>query len=152
MFFPRPFAPHRSAPLALALIFVSACASSPRVNIDGPALAYKADDYDDVLAKWTRSQQLFSVDEMDTVLTATATFESLDFRSAFVAKYKKEFQLSPTEGTAEIDKARKETKEQHRFFVSLYGGERKYNDLSRANEASWSVRLVDDAGNQVEPL
>ena len=40
-----------------------------------------------------------------------------------------------------LDKALDETRLRHQFFVALYGGERRYNDLTKTDSA-WIVRLI----------
>src|SRR4029453_2253942 len=38
----------------------------------------------------------------------------------------------------------------HQFYVALYGSNRRWTDLTKPN-SSWSVRLIDDQGNETAP-
>jgi hypothetical protein len=117
--------------------------------VEGPR-EYVATDYDAVLDRWTRTERLFALSDLETYLTATATFESWDFRWAYVVRYGQDYRLTIEQRKKLLDKALDETRLQHQFFVALYGGERKYNDLTKDNSA-WIVRLIDDTGNETAP-
>lgn len=116
---------------------------------EGPR-EYVATDYDAVLARWTRTQRLFSLPELETYLTATATFESWDFRWAYVVRYVQDYRLTIDQRKKLLERALDETHLRHQFFVALYGGERRYNDLTKPDSA-WIVRLIDDTGNETAP-
>lgn len=135
--------------LALAAASLTGCAA-PLVSLsDGPR-EYVATDYESVLRQWTRTERLFSLSELDNFLTATATFESWDFRWAYVVRYVQDYRLTIDERKKLLEKALDETKRRHQFFVAIYGGERRYNDLTRPDSA-WIVRLIDDTGNETAP-
>jgi hypothetical protein len=138
------------APLALtALVALAGCGTTTVNLAEGPR-EYVATDYDSVLGRWTRTERLFSLTELETYLTATATFESWDFRWAYVVRYVQDYRLTIEQRKKLLEKALDETRQKHQFFVALYGGERKYNDLTKPVSA-WIVRLIDDTGNETAP-
>ena len=139
-----------------ALLFVLASAASsacadPKVSISNGPREYTDSDYDQVLAKWTRSQSLVQLSQLDTVLSVTATFESWDFRWAYVVRYANDYRLTVEQRRTLLEHTLAETKDGHRFYVALYGTRVRSSDLTRAN-SSWIVRLIDDEGNETAPL
>jgi hypothetical protein len=138
-----------SALIALAAVFVVGC-SSPIVTLAEGPREYVATDYDSVLGRWTRTERLFALSELETYLTATATFESWDFRWAYVVRYVQDYRLTIDQRKKLMEKALDETRQRHQFFVALYGTERRYDDLTKP-ESAWIVRLIDDTGNETAP-
>lgn len=142
----------RSAALPLliaALVFSTGCATQYVTLAEGPR-EYVATDYETVLRKWTRTGNLFAVSELESYLTATATFESWDFRWAYVVRYVQDYRLTIEQRKKLLQRTLEETREHHQFFVALHGSERRYNDLTRSDSA-WIVRLIDDTGNETAP-
>ncbi len=135
--------------LALAAAPALGCAT-PLVSLAEGPREYVATDYESVLRQWTRTERLFALSELDNFLTATATFESWDFRWAYVVRYVQDYRLTIDERKKLMEKALDETKRRHQFFVAIYGGERRYNDLTKPDSA-WIVRLIDDTGNETAP-
>jgi hypothetical protein len=135
--------------LLVAALALGGC-TTQTVNVAEGPREYVATDYDAVLGRWTRTERLFALSELETYLTATATFESWDFRWAYVVRYVQDYRLTIDQRKKLLEKALDETRLKHQFFVALYGGERKYNDLTRADSA-WIVRLIDDTGNETAP-
>lgn len=120
------------------------------VNLGEGPREYVATDYENVLRSWTRTEQLISFSDLDNFLTATATFESWDFRWAYVARYYQDYRLTIEQRQKLLEKTLEETRQRHQFVVAIYGGERKYNELTRPDSA-WIVRLIDDTGNETAP-
>ena len=81
------------------------------------------------------------------LLTVAATFESYDFRWAYVIRYSEDYRLTIEERRALMQKTLDESKEVHQFYVALYGANWRWTDLSRANSA-WTVRLIDSSGDE----
>ena len=135
--------------VTLAAASLTGCAAPLVSMAEGPR-EYVATDYESVLRQWTRTERLFALSELDNFLTATATFESWDFRWAYVVRYVQDYRLTIDERKKLLEKALDETKRRHQFFVAIYGGERRYNDLTRPDSA-WIVRLIDDTGNETAP-
>jgi len=141
-----------AAPFAcLALLAAPAlgCAAQVVSLGEGPR-EYVATDYEAVLRQWTRTERLFALSELDNFLTATATFESWDFRWAYTVRFVQDYRLTIDERKKLMEKALEETHKRHQFFVALYGGNYRYNDLTKPDSA-WIVRLIDDTGNETAP-
>jgi hypothetical protein len=135
--------------LLAASLAASGCATQNVSLQEGPR-EYVATDYENVLRKWTRTEHLIALAELENFLTATATFESWDFRWAYVKRYVQDYRLTIDQQKKLLEKALEETRVRHQFFVAIYGGERRYNDLTKPDSA-WIVRLIDDTGNETAP-
>lgn len=135
--------------LLAATLLLAGCATQS-VNIHEGPREYVATDYETVLRQWTRTEQLVAFSELDNFLTATATYESWDFRWAYVVRYVQDYRLTIEQRKKLLEKTLEETRLRHQFFVAIYGGERRYNDLTRTDSA-WIVRLIDDTGNETAP-
>jgi hypothetical protein len=125
--------------------------SDPKVSLNSGPREYTDGDYGQVLERWTRSKSLTSLSELDTLLTVTSTFESWDFRWAYVVKYASDYRLTVEQRRTLLEKSLAETRDSHRFYVALYGTNVRGADLTRPNTA-WVVRLIDDEGNETAPL
>lgn len=139
--------------IACAIVLMTALSAGcgvPQVSLaDGPR-EYLATDYEHVLARWTRTEHLVALAELDDLLTVTATFESWDFRWAYVVRYARDYRLSVEQRRLLLDSTLVETRAHHQFFVALYGANRRWTDLTKPNSA-WIVRLIDDKGNETAP-
>lgn len=139
---------HRS--LVLLLVGALGCSTASVRLSEGPR-EYVPADYDSVLQRWTRTNQLISMDELDNVLTATATYESWDFRWAYVVRYAQDYRLTVEQRTTLLERSLAETRVEHQFFVALYGQRHAWSDL-KAEQPAWIVRLVDDTGSETAPV
>ena len=135
--------------ILVAALILAGCATQS-VNISEGPREYVATDYENVLRTWTRTEQLIAFSELDNFLTATATYESWDFRWAYVVRYVQDYRLTIEQRKKLLESTLEETRLRHQFFVAIYGGERRYNDLTRPDSA-WIVRLIDDTGNESAP-
>ncbi len=138
----------RSVALLIATTLVGC--GAPAVSLGGGAREYVATDYQSVLDRWTRTESVLLFDELTRALTVTATFESWDFRWAYVIRYGQDFRLTIPERQDMLRKRLEKTRERHEFFLALYGATDKQNDLSRPDSA-WIVRLIDSTGNEIAP-
>jgi hypothetical protein len=128
---------------------IQACASTS-VHLDKGPREYVAADYQPVLKKWTRTGQLLTLSEIDDLLTVTATFESYDFRWAYVVRYAQDYRLTVDQRRRLLDSTLAEADEYHQFYVALYGTNWRWTDLTKP-ESGWIVRLIDDVGNETAP-
>jgi hypothetical protein len=133
-------------PLALG---AAGCAEE-RVSLSKGPREYVASDYPEILKRWTRDESLINVTELETPLTVTATFETWDFRWAYVVRYAQDYRLTVEQRRALLVQTLKESTESHQFYVALYGSNWRWSDLSRPNSA-WIVRLIDDLGDETAP-
>lgn len=134
---------------ALGVIGTSGC-GEPRVRMAEGPREYAPTDYEIVLDRWTRKKDLVVTSQLDNVLTATATYESWDFRWAYVVRYADDYRLTVEQRKKLLERTLEETRQQHQFFVAITGGERKYNDLTKP-DGGWIVRLTDSNGNETAP-
>ena len=74
------------AGVALAFPGLTGCATE-KVSLGGGPREYVASDYSDVLKRWTRSEQLLNVTELNDLLTVTATYELKGTSENGVAKF-----------------------------------------------------------------
>lgn len=138
-------------PVAFAVTVTSlgACASTT-VKLDHGPREYVAADYQQVLNSWTRTGKLLTLSELDDLLTVTATFESYDFRWAYVIRYAQDYRLTVEQRKQLLESTLAETDEHHQFYVALYGTNWRWTDLTKP-ESAWIVRLIDDVGNETAP-
>lgn len=135
--------------IAAALLGVTAC-GAPAVSLREGSREYVATDYDNVLDRWTRTESIYLYSELERALTVTATFESWDFRWAYVIRYGNDYRLTVAQRQRLLDQALDETKQAHHFFVALYGGNTRQYDLT-SPQSAWIVRLIDSTGNETAP-
>jgi hypothetical protein len=139
-----------SVALKLALLAALTGCAEPLVSLEGGPREYVPSDYSQVLKKWTRNQSVIELAELDNTLTVTATFESWDFRWAYVVRYAADYRLTVEQRRELLERTLRETADDHEFYVALYGTNWRWIDLSRPTSA-WVVRLVDDQGNETAP-
>jgi hypothetical protein len=134
----------------LTLAALATSCSEPKVSLSGGTREFVASDYPQVLKRWTRSRSLITLSELDDLLTVTSTFESWEFRWAYVIRYANDYRLTVEQRRVLLEKTLAETRDRHTFYLALYGTNRRWTDLTRANSA-WIVRLIDDQGNETAP-
>ena len=120
------------------------------VNLAGGPREYVASDYPEILKRWTRDESLINITALDNLLTVTATFETWDFRWAYVIRYAQDYRLTVEQRRSLLEQTLRESTESHQFYVALYGANWRWVDLTRPNSA-WIVRLIDDAGDETAP-
>jgi len=145
----RPLALLGAAALAITLLSAAGCAAPTVTLAEGPR-EYVATDYDNVLKRWTREESLVLFDELERALTVTATFETWDFRWAYVIRYANDYRLTIPERQRLLSERLNDTHKHHQFFIALYGANQKQNDLTKPDSA-WIVRLIDATGNETAP-
>ena len=140
-------------PMLSCLLIVSAllwACGTEKVRLARGPREYVATDYERVLERWTRTEHLFLAREPDDVLTVTATYESWDFRWAYVIRYAEDYRLTVEQRHALLDRSLAEADRTHQFYVALYAQRHEWSDLMAEN-AAWIIRLIDDLGNETAP-
>lgn len=132
-----------------ALVGSVGCAPPP-VHLGHGPREYVAGDYESVLRRWTRSQGLVSISALDSYLTATATYESWDFRWAYVTRYAHDYRLTVDQRHALLKRSLAASQLHHQFYVALYAKKANWSDL-KADPPAWIVRLIDDQGSETAP-
>jgi hypothetical protein len=135
---------------ALALLTVPACRGSKPVSLREGPREYVGADYDAIFQRWTRADRLYSFQGVDDVLSVNATFESWEFRWAYVIRYAEDYRLTIEQRRDLLAGALSDAREHHQFFVALYGNRWGEADLSQ-ERPGWVVRLVDDRGHVTAP-
>ncbi len=133
----------------VALVSAIACGAGT-VSLAGGPREYVATDYERVLGRWTRTEMLFVPGELDDMLTVTATYESWDFRWAYVVRYAEDYRLTVEQRGALLERSLDESGRFHSFYVALYAQRHQWSDLT-ADNAAWIVRLIDDRGDETAP-
>lgn len=131
------------------LACIAGCAGQKVSLREGPR-EYVATDFEDVRERWTRTANLIPLSQLDLSLQTTATYESWDFRWSYVIRFVEDYRLTLDQRRKLLDQTLDETRSGHHFFVALTGGERRFNDLTKADSA-WIVRLIDSTGNETAP-
>ena len=121
------------------LPLLSVACSEARVSMAGGAREYVPSDYSTVLNRWTRTEQLITLSELDDMLTATATFESWDFRWAYVVRYSADDRLTVEQRRELLQRTLADTQVKYEFYVALYGTKFRWDDLTKPTSA-WIVR------------
>ncbi len=139
------------ASVAVLSVVALGCGAAP-VSLSRTPRAYTAEAYPETLNRWTRTGQAFTLRGFfDDQLAVTATYESWDFRWAYVARYAADFHLTSEERTrllrASLDAADRE----HEFYVALSVPTRRWGDLASPT-AAWRVMLVNDRQQEALPL
>jgi hypothetical protein len=137
--------------LPFTVLGAAACAD-PRVSLGQGPREYVPSDYSQVLKTWTREQSLIDLSELDQKLNVTATYESWDFRWAYVVRYASDYRLTIGQRSELLERTLAELKDDHEFYVALYASNANWRaaDLSRTTSA-WIVRLIDDQGTETAP-
>jgi hypothetical protein len=140
----------RARTLALVPFLLACACSEPKVSLAPGPREYVPSDYPTILKRWTREESLIQLSELDDKLTVTATFESWDFRWAYVVRYAADYRLTIEQRRELLDRTLRETDDNYEFYVALYGTNWRWTDLSRPTSA-WIVRLIDDQGSETAP-
>jgi hypothetical protein len=137
-------------PLGVCIVLAISGCAEPKVSLANGPREYVPSDYSQVLDTWTREKTLIELSDLDSKLTVSATFESWDFRWAYVVRYASDYRLTVAQRSELLDRTLDETKNDHEFYVALAGSNWRSTDLSRPTSA-WIVRLIDDRGNETAP-
>lgn len=137
-------------PIALAL-GVASCAEVLVDFSETQLRSFEPSDYERVLERWTRSEELYVLDGLDNALTVTATFKSWEYRQAYVTRYAHDFRMTPEE-RGEMEAAERTGLDAaHEFFVAATSTRVGWSDLG-ADTSPWQIRLINDRGDVVTPF
>jgi len=140
---------------SLAMLLVAACASSsckPQpITMKPGARTFTPDSYPSVWEAWTRDKESFAWKELAHEIFVSATFESWEFRWAYVVRYAYDYSLAPEARDEMLQASLASSRQEHRFFVTLSGMDFKESNLAGKTSA-WRVLLIDPEGNQTVPL
>jgi hypothetical protein len=141
----------RGLPWLLGLVMGVASCASPALTLRPEPRTFTPDDYMKVHDAWTRDAKAFSLSRLSDVLHVSATFESWEFRWAYVIRYADDYALAPPARDAMLRATLADAQKHHRFFVTLAGERFKESDLT-GKLAAWRVLLVDEHDNHTVPV
>ncbi len=141
----------RSLAVLGALAALAAGCGGRALPIRPSARSFTAGDYERIYADWTRETDEFSFGRLEDVLHVTATFESWEFRWAYVVRYAADYSLRTEERTRLLRSSLTDAQERHRFFVTMLGNRYRESNLTDERSA-WRVLLIDEQGRQTRPI
>ncbi|MBI3179667.1 MAG: hypothetical protein HYZ27_08385 [Deltaproteobacteria bacterium] len=130
------------------LLACAACTGSRPVALHGAAPAPAADDYDDVLAAWTRSDKVYQ--GLDNKLFVTATYHAPELRRAFAVAFPDIYGHGGTITRRELVDLTEDIERYHNFFIAMYTPDPKWNDLAKP-DSIWRLTLVGSGEVAVGP-
>jgi hypothetical protein len=135
----------------VVMLVVGACAASrPTVRLtdDWPAAP---GDYDDVVEDWTRKAELRA--DYQEVCELVATLKSPDWRAAHAARAAENRGLVGNAKAQLIQQAHADAVSgPYELEIMLTTWDRRENDIDRGKKSAWRVVLIDEAGQEIEPL
>lgn len=141
----------RPLTLLLAIALVAQACVTPPVSLRQGPRTYTAQSYEAVLERWTREGRGYTLSGfLDDQLMATATYESWDFRWAYVVRYASDFHLTTEERSRLLRTSLEASQREHEFYVTLAMPNRRWGDLA-APTSAWRVVLVNDRNLAVLP-
>jgi hypothetical protein len=139
---------------AVVLLAVLAAAGCPEVQVsfsETETRSFEPSDYERVLERWTRDEEVYILDGLDNALTVTATFESWEYRQAYIDRYAYDFRLTDSERQALESEQRAELESAHVFVIAATSTKTQWSDLS-AVDTPWKIRLANDQGDVLAPF
>jgi hypothetical protein len=141
----------KRALVVLVVLFLAACGSSaPLVPLTPDWPTEEPGDYTDVTDTWTRATNLRGA--YQEVLELAATFKSPEWRAAYAARDAEYRRLNPDARKQRIAQAQAEMAGPWELELMVTTWDRRENDLDRGKRSVWRLVLIDDAGNEIEPL
>ena len=136
--------------LLCAVALVAGC-KPQKVTMEPGARTFTPESYGRVWEAWTREKESFAWKELAHEIFVGATFESWEFRWAYVVRYAYDYSLTPGARDEMLDASLASSRQEHRFFVTLSGLDFRESNLAHKSSA-WRVLLIDPEGNQTSPI
>lgn len=118
------------------------------VNFSTSPRDYSGQDYPDVYERWTRHAKV--VHDVDSALEVWATYKSIDFREAFVARYAEAYSLADEDRERLRSAQRDAAASDYEFLVQSQSANYRWNDLEKKT-SPWRVSLRDGRGSELVP-
>ena len=138
-----------SSACVLGTMAVWGC-KQPQLTLDPGPRTFTPKSYIKVWEAWTRDEESFAWKELAHEVFVSATFESWEFRWAYVVRYAHDYSLLPEARDEMLRASLASARQEHRFFVTLSGMDFKESNLVGKTSA-WRVLLIDPQGNQTIP-
>jgi hypothetical protein len=138
------------ATAAAAALALAACAKpypTVRLTEDWPS---SIRGYDLVVHDWTRKAQLHA--NYQEVCELAATLKSSEWRAAFAARDADVRGLVGAAREQRLEQSRAEITGPYEVEVMLTTWDRRENDLDRGKKSVWRVVLIDEHGQEIEPI
>jgi hypothetical protein len=145
----RPSARTFAVGLMIACALVGCGSAPPRVNLNNEWPAIPG-SYRDITEQWTRSTTLNAAYQQ--VVSVDATLMSPQWRAARAARDAELRALGPAAREMLFAKARAEAAGPWAFELLVTTWDRRENDLHRGKRSTWRVVLLDQQGNEIEPI
>jgi len=141
----------RFLPALVMLLAIVASCGPGAVPIRESTRAFTASDYGGIYDRWTRTADEFDFGHLAEVLHVTATFESWEFRWAYVVRYAADHSLTTDERTRTLEQSLADARDRHRFLVTVGVPIFREGDLT-STYSDVRVILVDPGGRQTTPV
>jgi hypothetical protein len=109
-----------------------------------------AEDYDATTQAWTARSEL--QDQYQEILELKAVFKSPQWRAAHASRDAYFRKLTGPARDARMAQARAEMAGPYEVELLVTTWDRRENDLDRGKKSVWRVVLVDEEGNEIEPI
>jgi hypothetical protein len=140
----------RALVIVIVIAIAAACGSRPpRVSL-ADTWPTRVEDYGDVTERWTRKTELQT--SYQQVLELAATFKSPEWRAARAARDAKFRGLEGEARDAVFAQAQADMAGPWEVELLVTTWDRRENDLDRGKKSVWRVVLLDDQGQEIEPL
>jgi hypothetical protein len=136
--------------LVLLALLLAACATTT-VRLEPVPRTFTPKDYSRIYKRWTRDADEFAWNRLTDVLAVTATFESWEFRMAYMVRYADDHGLETAERDRLLAASLDDAKQFHRFFVTLVGPNFRESDLT-GRRAAFRVLMIDDNDRGTPPV
>jgi hypothetical protein len=141
----------RAIGASFLVIGVAACGPPAPVVLIDRAQSIRAEQYDEVLDRWTRERELIDWEAgLESRVAVTTTYYAPEFRRAYVARYARAASLPEPETARMLATSLSAGAGEHEFFVTLAAQSPRWGALERSDGA-WRVRLIDDRGREHVP-
>lgn len=138
----------RLVPIVVMLVAGCGAALPPRDTTDRwPAIA---EDYDRTTEAWTVRSELR--DQYQEILEVAAVFKSPQWRAAYASRDAYFRKLTGAARDQRMAQAQAEMAGPYEVELLVTTWDRRENDLDRGKKSIWRVVLVDEEGNEIEPI
>jgi hypothetical protein len=135
--------------LVLAFVLTACGSHYPNVALGG-SWPPEVRDYDDVVKDLTRTTVLH--DNYQEVLDLTATLKTPEWFAARAARDIETRGLVEPGRSQRLLQAQADAAGPYELELLVTTWDRRENDLNRGKKSIWRVVLIDDLGNEIEPL
>ena len=137
--------------VALMTVGTASGCKQHKLSMQAGPRTFTPESYISIWDAWTRDEESFGWKELAHEIFVSATFESWEFRWAYVVRFAHDYSLLPEARDEMLQASLASSRQEHRFFVTLSGMDFKESNLAGKTSA-WRVLLIDPEGNQTVPV